>query len=334
VLGAAVVSTAAWWTWTAAADAGWFDARSVPVTDDVARAMLRDVKRWDAATSGERRGVAERVAKRLDAEKAGFTLLRVRPFGFDGHRHEIAVFRHETTGLEFSLIPGGTFAMGSHESEADRNPDETQHEVTLTRAYLLARTECTQAAYERVTGKNPCSFPAPDRPVVFVSWDTATDFCAKADLRLPTEAEWEYACRAGTATRYWSGDAESDLARIGWYAENLDPVPKWLRWVLDKMGGKPLSPETKAVGLLPPNPFGLHDVHGNVWELCADWFGEYSQGPATDPVGADGGRGRVVRGGSWRWFASEVRAPLRLRRYSDYRRDDLGFRPARSVPEE
>jgi formylglycine-generating enzyme required for sulfatase activity len=105
--------------------------------------MFRDVKRWDAATPGERRGVAERVAKMLD----GFTLLRVQPFGFEGHRHEIAVFLHAHTGLEFSLIPGGTFLMGSPAAEARRSTEETQHEVTLTRAFLFARTECTQAAY-------------------------------------------------------------------------------------------------------------------------------------------------------------------------------------------
>ena len=201
----------------AAGVAAWFvPARrsgrgAVAATDGDAARILRDVGAWDAATRDERRGAAAWVAARTD----GFAFDGTEEFGEGAHRHEIAVFTHAATGLEFSLIPGGTFVMGSPEGEAERDPDESQHEVTITRAFLLARTECTQAAYERVMGTNPSAGTvSPDHPVETVSWDDTRAFIAKTGLRLPSEAEWEYACRAGTTTRFWSGDSEDDLTRV------------------------------------------------------------------------------------------------------------------------
>ena len=312
-------------------DAGWFDAGAVPVSAETAKAMLSDVKAWDAATAGERRGVAEQV----DARLSDFTLLRVRSFGFSGHRHEIAVFLHAATGLEFSLIPGGTFLMGSPTTETDRDDDEGQHEVTLTQAFLLARTECTQAAWGRVMGTNPSTGTvAPDHPVENVSWDDAQEFNAKSGLRLPTEAEWEYACRAGTTTRFWSGDSEDDLTRVAWTDESSSRWDDLVNRVRGWVGMKPPAASHSPVALKAANPFGLHDVHGNVWEWCADGYDDYSSSAVTDPTGSEAAPFRVYRGGSWGYPARRARSANRLRVGPGYRLDDLGFRPARSVTSE
>ena len=324
---AGLVATALW----RAEDAGWFDAWAVPVSDETARTMLADVAQWDAATPGERRGVAERVDARLD----DFTLLRVRSFGFEGHRHEIAVFAHPATGLEFSLIPGGTFVMGAPAEEAGREDDETQHEATLTRAFLLARTECTQAAYTWVTGTNLSISRGPDLPVEQVSWNDAQAFNAKLGLRLPSEAEWEYACRAGTTARFWPGEEEADLARAAWYSENLHAAPDapdWLIRLLRRVSRPPPVLSTHPVGTRAANPFGLYDVHGNVWEWCEDGYGDYPPGPATDPTGVQAASSRVCRGGGWSGTAGGERSAYRYRYDPAARHLDLGFRPARSVP--
>ncbi|MCE9637760.1 MAG: formylglycine-generating enzyme family protein [Planctomycetes bacterium] len=338
---AALVSVGLW----RAEDAGWFDARAVAVSDETARAMLSDVAKWDAATSGERRGVAERVERSLSATHAGaatggssspeFTLLRVRSFGFDGHHHEIAVFAHAATGMEFSLIPGGTFRMGSPEGEAERESDETQHEVRLTHAFLLSRTECTQAAYERVMGTNPSTGTvAPDHPVETVSWDEVRSFNAKTGLRLPSEAEWEFACRAGTTTRFWSGDSEEDLTRVAWIAASGSRWDDIVNRVRGWVGMKPPAASHHPVAWRPSNPFGLWDMHGNVWEWCADGYAAYSSGPVTDPTGTEAAPARVCRGGGWRSPAWCARSALRDWDGPGSRYGYLGFRPARSVPSE
>ena len=324
---AVFVAVAVW----KAEDAGWFDAGAVPVSAETARAMLADVTTWDAATSGERRGVAEQV----DARLSDFTLLRVRPFGFSGHRHEIAVFSHAPTGLEFSLIPGGTFVMGSPEGEVGRLDDETQHEVTLTQAFLLARTECTQAAYARVMGTNPSTgATGPDHPVETVTWDDAQEFNARTGLRLPTEAEWEYACRAGTTTRFWAGDGDDDVARVGWIYERSGLLGRLIDRVRDWAGWKPPAASHRPVALKAASPFGLHDVHGNVWEWCADGYDDYSSSAVTDPTGSEAAPLRVSRGGGWGIPAGVARSAIRGRGAPGDRIDRLGFRPARSVTSE
>src|SRR5262249_22094973 len=135
--------------------------------------------------------------------------------------------------------------------------------------YLIGRTECTQAAYERVVGSVPSERKDPALPVDGVSWDDAKAFCDRADLRLPTEAEWEFACRAGTTTAYCFGD---DVSRLHEYAHA----------VRNGAAGAPEHPD--PVAQLKPNSFGLFDVHGNVFEWCADWYGEYPDGRVTDPT--------------------------------------------------
>jgi len=299
--------------------------------DDAAR-VLRDVVAWDAATYDERRGAAAWVATRTD----GFTFDRLEEFGFEGHHHEIAVFLHAANGLEFSLIPGGTFLMGSPEDEAERSDDEgPRHAVTIAGAFLLCRTETTQGAWEAVMGANPSTGTrGADHQVENVSWDDAQAFCRKTGLRLPSEAEWEYACRAGTTTRFWSGDSEAALAHVGWYDGNTD-ASKRLPWsVFVKLGAKAPAQGHERVAARPANPFGLHDVHGNVWEWCEDtWHDSYAGAPTDGSTWVDmeGAAARVLRGGSCGSPAGLLRCAYRNFIVPGARHPFIGFRPARSV---
>jgi len=207
--------------------------------------------------------------------------------------------------LELVLIPAGKFIMGSPETERERAKDETQHEVTITKPFYMGRYEVTQEQYEAVMRKHSGAFGGARNPVDSVSWGEAQEFCKKATanlsrdptgaeqplarargselvVRLPTEAEWEYACRAGTTTRFFSGDAESALGDVAWHnSANSDS-------------------RTHPVGQKKPNSWGLYDMHGNVWEWCQDWYYvEYGEGTVTDPKGVATGEFRVLRGGSW-----------------------------------
>ncbi|MCE9637529.1 MAG: formylglycine-generating enzyme family protein, partial [Planctomycetes bacterium] len=253
---------------------------AVPARDDDARRILRDVAAWDAATHDERRAAAAWVAARTD----GFAFDGTETFGFDGHRHEIAVFSHAATGLEFSLIPGGTFLMGSPEGEAERLDSEgPQHSVTIPGAFLLSRTETTQAAWEHVMGKNPSTGTiGADHPVETVSWNDAQTFCGTSGLRLPSESEWEYACRAGTTTRWWTGDDEAGLKRVAWYDASPGAWTQFVERVLGWLGRKPPATDHQPVALKDANPFGLHDIHGNVWEWCEDARHDDYDGAPTD----------------------------------------------------
>jgi len=232
-------------------------------------------------------------------------------------------------GMKLVLVPKGTFMMGSPESEEGRQKDETQHEVTISKDYYLGVYEVTQAQYEKVMGKNPSSFPVAkvgnenaDLPVENVSWDDAVEFCKKlSDLpeekkagreyRLPTEAEWEYACRAGSKTAYAFDDEEGLLPEYGWFSRNS-------------------SRRTHTVGLLEPNAWGLYDMHGNVWECCSDRYGDYPKGAVSDPSAPKVGSIRVFRGGSWRFEAAGCRSAARYGSAPSDRGDGLGFRVALS----
>jgi formylglycine-generating enzyme required for sulfatase activity len=222
----------------------------------------------------------------------------------------------EVNGMKFVWIPPDNFMMGSPEDEPGRFSDETLHKVILTEGFYMQTTEVTQAQWTAVMGSNPSYFDecGPDCPVENVSWEDAQSFLKKLngrggdyEYRLPTEAQWEYACRAGTTTRYHTGDSEADLARAGWYGGNS--------------GGK-----THPVGQKEANAFGLHDMHGNVWEWCADWFGGYPSGPVTDPTGPESGARRVLRGGSWVSTARGCRSAYRGRDTPVGRDQHLGFR--------
>ena len=220
--------------------------------------------------------------------------------------------------MEMLWIKPGTFEMGSPSSEKDRDDDETPHMVTLTQGFYLGKHEVTQSQWEKVMGSNPSHFKGGDRPVEKVSWTEVTSFCNKLTAseraagrlpagmtyQLPTEAQWEYACRAGTKTAFSFGDSlTSRKANIS--------------------GG---SGETTDVGKYPANGWGFHDMHGNVWEWCADWYGAYPTGAERDPVGPADGSDRVERGGSWTNSANRARSAFRYRIEPAFSYRKLGFR--------
>ena len=213
--------------------------------------------------------------------------------------------------MKLILIPAGKFLMGD---------GKDQYEVVISKPFYMGVTEVTQAQYEAVMGMgtNPSNFKGATNPVETVSWNDATAFCKKLSektrqaFRLPTEAEWEYACRAGTKTRYSFGDSDSVLGDYAWVGINSD--------------GK-----THPVGQKKPNAWGLYDMHGNVYEWCADWFGSYSGGASTDPQGAASGKLRVLRGGAWRGIDPlSRRCAFRGRNDPAGRQDVHGFRCART----
>ena len=244
-----------------------------------------------------------------------------------------------TIGMKLIQIPAGKFTMGSPVGEKDRGNSEGQVAVTLTKPFWLGKTELTQGQWQQVMGTEPWKgLPLvqadKDGAATDVSWDDAKAFCQKlTDLerkagklkagesyRLPTEAEWEYACRAGTKTRYSFGEDESQLGQYAWFKGNAFDV-----------GEK----YAHAVGMKKPNPWGLYDMHGNVYEWCSDWADLLRGG--ADPVGPEGGTYRVGRGGSYRdspGLCESGRAnwldPSLRRSGGSLNGEWLGFRVARS----
>lgn len=222
-------------------------------------------------------------------------------------------------------IPPGTFMMGSPANEVDRESDEgPRTSVYLSRGFFMGKYEVTQREYQAVKGTNPSSFTGDlDRPVEQVTWYEATDYCVRLTTqertagrlpagyvyRLPTEAEWEYSCRAGTTTRFSHGDdpGYTQLGQYGWYSANSGSA-------------------THPVGGKLPNPWGLHDMHGNVWEWCYDWYGGFSGGSLTDPVGPVSGSSRVIRGGGWYIYGRYCRSAYRSDGSPDVRNGYIGFR--------
>lgn len=212
------------------------------------------------------------------------------------------------TGIEMLLVPAGTYAMGKSPDDPQAYPDESPaHTTTLSSAFYLGRFEVTQQQWIDRVGRNPCYFKGPSTlPVESVSWDDARSYCEAHGLRLPTEAEWEYACRAGTTTpRYGELDA------IAWYAGNS--------------GGT-----THTVGGKLANPWGFHDMLGNVWEWTADRYGDYSSVEVTDPKGATSGSYRVQRGCYWGYGIDTLRASNRGVYGPAGRFGNIGFRVART----
>jgi len=266
--------------------------------------------------------------------------------------------------MKLVYIPPGEFDMGSPDSEKDRGKSEKLHHVKLTQGFYMGAHEVTQAQFETVLGRNPSGFnkegggrssvsgqDTASFPVEYVTWFDAIEFCnalskreglpeyyslqvttrkdsalTSAEVtinggkgyRLPSEAEWEYACRAGSKQPFHFGDV------LNGKEANVD-------------GNNPYGTTTKgtylkrtcAVGSYPANAFGLYDMHGNVWEWCEDWYAD-NAGDATDPKGPDSGIGRVLRGGSWHFFALHARAAYRSRLTPDFRNYFIGFRLART----
>lgn len=228
-------------------------------------------------------------------------------------------------------IPAGTFQMGSTAAtDPDRDDNETLHTVTLTKGYWMMETEVTQEMYYAVMGwgRGTAYFPDPKNPMEQVRWSDASDFCREIgknyllttfndlsgfEFRLPTEAEWEYACRAGTTTAVYVnyGDRNRELDAIAWWNWNSGNA-------------------TRNVRLKLPNAWGLYDMIGNVSEWCWDWYDAYPTGSVTDPKGPGSGSFRVDRGGSWLIVTRGLRSAVRVRYAPDYLNFSLGFRPALS----
>jgi formylglycine-generating enzyme required for sulfatase activity len=236
-------------------------------------------------------------------------------------------------GIEFISIPAGSFLMGAGEGDRDAYASEKpRHRVTISKPFYIGKYEVTQAQWEAVTGSNPYTLdrsnpyynlpgmkqriPRPDHPAT-VSWLDAQEFIKRLNAkeghsryRLPTEAEWEYAARAGTATAYSFGDDDRDLGRYAWHGEDF------------ATGG------THPVGRKLPNPWGLYDVHGNAWEWVQDWYSDeyYAQIPSADPTGPATGSQHPVRGGSWHVTSTGWRSSFRKPYAPDYRGISIGFR--------
>jgi|GEM_PF-1715004 len=231
--------------------------------------------------------------------------------------------------LDMVWCPPGTFTMGSPESELGRQEDETQHEVQLTRGFWMGKYEVTQEQWERIMGSNPACFKGPRNPVEQVSWEECQEFIKKlnyltsgsqeSSFRLPTEAEWEYACRAGTKTALYTG---KELTAASGRCPNVDEIA----WYGENSGGT-----SHPVGQKRANAWGLYDMSGNVWEWCQDWwYGFYPAGPLVDPAGPGSGDQRVFRGGYWEYIATCCRSATRGGNVPDGHWRSLGFRVVRS----
>jgi formylglycine-generating enzyme len=246
-----------------------------------------------------------------------------------------------SVGISFVLIPAGTFQMGSPETEPGHRTNEGPvHEVLIGKSFYIAIHPITQAEYVAVVGKNPARFTVangggPEHPVEMVSWDDAVAFCRLLSerpeelapghsYRLPTEAEWEYACRAGTATAFGhgstfaSGQGNFDTAHP---AGELPP-------------GAAIG-RTTPVNRFPASAWGLNDMHGNVWEWCSDWYAEgmYRTSQLRDPTGPAEGKVKVLRGGSWRNHGTACRAAYRNALAPHQKDSATGFRVVLAIPE-
>jgi len=243
---------------------------------------------------------------------------------------------------EMIQIQGGTFMMGSPENEPGRHiTDEgPQHQVTV-KSYMISKFPITQGEYEAIMGTNPSQNKGVDNPADSVTWNNAVDYCNRRSIaegltpvytingnnvtwnrdangyRLPTEAEWEYACRAGTTTPFYTGATMDDA---GWYQGNSVTIVEGYR-----------SRHTFPVGQKKPNAWGLYDMHGNVLEWCYDWMSAYTPEPKVDPIGPATGPRRIYRGGCFDLQASLCRSAYRFGQHQNFRMFYIGFRVARNA---
>ena len=233
--------------------------------------------------------------------------------------------RDAATQVEMLLVPPGTFQMGCSTGSiqyACDPPELPVHHVTLTNAFYMGRYEVTQAQWQAKMGSNPSSFTSasaqvptaqvPNRPVELVSWNSVQGYLNATGMRLPTEAEWEYACRAGTNTPFYNGSTDDGtLGALAWHAQTS-------------------GNQTRPVGGKAANAFGFHDMLGNVWEWVSDWYGSYSPAAQTDPTGPASASSRVLRGGSWNNIALFVRSSYRGNSAPGITDSSWGFRVARN----
>ena len=287
-------------------------------------ARLFTVAGYDAAGTAVTRGSARLNLVAGQSVPLGLTLV-VEPSP-SRSQPQLTVELAPGASLDMVWIEPGVFTMGSPGDEPGRNDDEgPQHAVRLTQGFYLSQCEITQRQWEAVTGERPWRGrddeveEGPDRPAVYISWEDAQEFIAglNADAgaevyRLPTEAEWEYAGRAGTETPWSFGKAPKDLDHHAWWADH------------GRLTAQP-------VGLKVPNPWGLYDMHGNVWEWVGDWLGAYPAGPQTDPQGPLEGTARVFRGGSFQDAAWLSRSAQRCWNAPERRFSHVGVRLARDL---
>ena len=275
--------------------------------------MCDDCAAKDAASLAEtrrRQDEAER-ARREEAERLRRQEEEARKAAEPARELELDCGRG--VKMKQVLIPAGSFMMGSPDSDPDAsNEEKPHHKVTITKPFYMGIYPVTQDQYQAVMGSNPSNFKGGANPVEQVNWHDAVAFCEKLSAKtginiyLPTEAQWEYACRAGS-TGIFSGTGRVD--QMGWYGGNS--------------GGK-----THPVGQKRPNAWGLYDMHGNVWEWCADWYGEdyYANASDDDPQGPSSGTNRVLRGGSWSSYPRSCRSADRAGFDPSIRYDGIGFR--------
>ncbi len=303
--------------------------RAEPESDDL-RQVYADWLEQQGDPRAELLRLTE-LLRRVDVPKREQLERRLRQLLDQEHVQPVGPFRTNSTGMKLAWIPSGTFLMGSAEDEPDRQDDEHQHQVTLTQGFWLGVTVVTQEQYQQVMGTNPSRFASgginAERvagqdtrgfPVERVRWEEGMEFCQRLSEQepgwsytLPTEAQWEYACRAGTSTPFHFGEElTTELANYARHSERPSPV-----------------------GSYPPNAFGLFDMHGNVCEWCLDWYGRdyYQKSPSSDPQGPGRGSLRVIRGGSWNYSAGYCRSSYRFGRIPPNRLGLLGFRLA-AVP--
>jgi formylglycine-generating enzyme required for sulfatase activity len=220
--------------------------------------------------------------------------------------------------IKFCWCPAGKFRMGSSDDTPGHLLNETQFDVTFSRGFWTQQTELTQNQYEQLMGCNPAFFKGPQNPIESLTWNEATEFCRRLSelppekkagnlFRLPTEAEWEYACRAGSTTEFCFGDDEAGMEEYGWYHKNSGRT-------------------THPVGEKKANAWGLHDVHGNVSEWCGDFYGDYPREAVIDPRGPKSGDKRVLRGGGWFFMPMFARSAYRDASAPSARYVGFGFR--------
>ncbi|MCX7048138.1 MAG: formylglycine-generating enzyme family protein [Candidatus Sumerlaeota bacterium] len=303
------------------ANAALFKEASAALAEAVAAAKTKEnaaqaapvIARLETALAGKDKFAAEDVLAELEKlipADARMGALRDKVAALPGPQKKISADLGGGVTMPLLLIRPGSFQMGSN----DGNPDEKPvHTVTLDH-FWLGETEVTQAQYEAIMGKNPSQFKGADKPVENVSWNDAMEFCKKLSEKigktytLPTEAQWEYACRAGSSGKYCFGDSESQLGDYAWYSGNSNQ-------------------QTQPVKQKKPNAWGLYDMHGNVWEWCADWYKDsYDSGNQHNPQGPSSGQYRVLRGGSWNLNATNCRASDRYRAVPTDAYDHHGFR--------
>ncbi|MEO5354197.1 MAG: formylglycine-generating enzyme family protein [Magnetococcus sp. XQGC-1] len=238
-------------------------------------------------------------------------------------RSEPAKSHVNSIGMEFVLIPAGSFMMGSNvASRAVSNDEIPQHPITISRPFYLGKYEVTQSQWLAIMEQNPSKFIGGSLPVDNVSWVAVQTFIQRLNAkeggvayRLPTEAEWEYAARAGSDTTWYWGNSADEAERYAWYNSNANK-------------------QTHPVGQLQPNAWGLYDMLGNVWEWVSDRHDSkyYARSPRTDPTGPDTGSSWVYRGGSWSQGPRALRSANRIGRAPDFRDADMGVRLARNIP--